>query len=93
MLIRKISDSWINSLPVITTPIGSEGMYLEAYDFNWALERVKMPNEDVFGDGRFYKPVNELPKSINSDLSEFYDYLTDQTDCKLSFGGLFDNYG
>lgn len=29
----KITDSWSNYLPVITTPIGSEGMYYESsYD-------------------------------------------------------------
>lgn len=28
----KIVDSWVNNLPVITTPIGAEGLFYESTD-------------------------------------------------------------
>lgn len=28
---RKITDSWINLLPVLTTPIGAEGLFLDCF--------------------------------------------------------------
>jgi len=48
---RKIVDGWIYNVPTVTTPIGSEGLYLESYDNDWEFERLE--NQE---DERFFKP-------------------------------------
>lgn len=95
-MIRKIADSWMQRLPVVTTPVGSEGMYLQSLDNNWSIERLRIENKDEFGDKRFYKPVFEPLKVFNQDIVDFYSYEDDKT-CqnaaeKLTFGGSFNNF-
>ena len=86
----------MHRLPVVTTPIGSEGLYLQTLDHNWAINRLRQANKDEFGDKRFYKPVIEPLKQFNQDVADFYSY--DKSDrCvtagkKLDFGGSFNNY-
>lgn len=95
-LIRKISDSWMHRVPAVTTPIGSEGMYLQTLDHNWAIQRLRNENKDEFGDRRFYKPVIEPLKLFNKNIVDFYTYDNPEKSSNgaknVSFGGLFNNF-
>lgn len=80
---------------MVTTPLGSEGMYEQTLDDNWAIKRLQIDNTDEFGDKRFYKPIFEPFKSFNQSLVEYYSYkyLSRDNEAmkKIKFGGSFHN--
>ena len=66
----KITDSWFNSLPVVTTLAGSEGLYYESYENDYSLNKNKMEKKDE----RFFKPDSEIGKSKNNKIDFLYNY-------------------
>ena len=104
----KITSSWVNLLPVITTPVGSEGLYSSSYENLAELQDVDL-------DAKYYKLSEEDQlkrqfEPFDQSLIDFYDYPTHLTDkaksdglgldeelkevlgSKLEFGGSFLNY-
>ncbi len=51
--IRKISDAWMNGLPVATTRIGAEGMLLKSYN-DYLYTNINL-------DDPFFKSEDEKP--------------------------------
>lgn len=83
----KVTDSWCHFLPVVTTPVGSEGLYFEAVDDDHSVKRV-------FPDGksdRFIKPEKEILRVTNHKLIDFYQYHSQKSiqESDLTFGGLY----
>lgn len=68
----KICDSWFNHTPVITTPIGAEGLFLEQYDNFFDKKKISIKSEQ-----RFYKSEQLVLKEVNKDLNSYYDYQFD----------------
>ena len=85
----KICDGWYYGLPCVTTPIGSEGMYLNTFNNNFDYENIDLNN-------RFFKKEDCINKKYeeNPFISQFYQYKTKENSIgkELSFGGLFNNW-
>ena len=88
--IRKITDSWLYGLPVVTTPIGCEGMFKESHDNN--REYLKLDfNSRFYNEYDESKLVGVSPE--NSDLMAYYDYtpISRSLIDRFTFGGLANN--
>lgn len=84
----KFACAWDNFLPVATTIAGAEGLFHESIDNDFWVDRISQPKADP----RFFKPENEILKSSNNDILNYYQYKDDCLDIakdKLTFGGLF----
>lgn len=83
----KITDAWFNFLPVVTTPIGAEGLFYEAVDDDFQLERLSKTSNDE----RFIKPDVEILKTENTKLVQYYKYQneTDILNSDFKFGGIY----
>lgn len=84
----KITDSWNNFLPVVTTAIGAEGLFYESVDNDFHLSRV---NDEQMSDRRFIKPEVEILKNENKELKEYYKYENEEVvkNSKFKFGGSY----
>lgn len=83
----KVTDSWLNFLPVVTTPVGAEGLFLESYDNDEGvsdlvdLQSFSLKQKDIYND-----------KRRNSIVESYYQYNEDKIrsfENQLTFGGLF----
>jgi len=83
----KVTDSWCHFLPVVTTPIGSEGLFYEAVDDDHTLKRVCPEGKP----GRFVKPDKEILRVTNQNLIDYYQYKSQKSieDSNFTFGGLY----
>lgn len=62
-------DGWNYHTPCVTTPVGSEGLFLESWDQDWEMKRLK-ENDEI----RFYKPEREILREVNPLLDNYYEY-------------------
>ena len=83
----KICDGFYNSTPCVTTPIGGEGMFLRTYN-------AKKDYKDIDVDARFFKSDGKTieDNSIDSELTEYYQYKPEGKKMDFGFGGSFLNY-
>lgn len=79
----KILDSWFYGTPVITTPIGAEGMFRRMLNGDDLYQKIDPK-------AKFYSELNQTLSGINENLSGYYQYTDDWLDQGkyLEFGGL-----
>ena len=68
LLYRKICDSWNARTPVVTTPIGAEGLFKETYNNNQDYRKIDINN-------RFYTEEEKMSAlNINPRVVDYYNY-------------------
>lgn len=83
----KVTDSWFNFLPVVTTPVGAEGLYLESIDNDFAIQR----STDNGQPTRFMKTEETTLRAQNDQLINYYKYDSPEAvkQSNFTFGGLY----
>ena len=88
-LIRKITDSWAHGLPVVTTPLGAEGLFEETFNNNKEYRKINLKS-DFYNDE---VDISNTPQT-NQDMISYYKYDEKHRSFheKLNFGGYSNNY-
>lgn len=102
----KITDSWFNLLPVVTTPIGSEGLYDNTYDDCEELKGIDLTskyfkpeenrkdsiqNSDTNNNSGVNTKTDSVQSSYDEDIVDYYNYESNLLDTNLAFGGSYDS--
>jgi hypothetical protein len=83
----KVTDSWFNYLPVVTTPVGAVGLFLESYDNDVALNT---PSSTPISPNDHKTTQNNSRR--NPTIESYYQYNPVNIrsfENQLTFGGLF----
>ncbi|CAD8183465.1 unnamed protein product [Paramecium pentaurelia] len=91
----KITDAWREMLPVITTPIGAEGLFLESSQAI-KYECVNQIQSKFYSDmepDRLTPQIRKESLEEENFMKEYYTYdNTEEMAKKLTFGGSFNNW-
>jgi Ni,Fe-hydrogenase I large subunit len=85
----KVVESWLHHTPVVTTPVGAEGMFFEALEARYAVSQAEHDSGFV-SEREFTKEELEGEKKLKSYYNS--NTLSSQNSKGLQFGGSFRNY-